>query len=77
MNTSEKLLESWKKGQRHFEQFWKLCKNHYLLNLREKNQLLNKHPRVQAVKEPRIGDSSGKGFITYRNMANWTYHRDD
>ena len=55
-NTAEKLLESWKKGQRHLEQFWELCKNHYLLNLRERIQLLNKHPRVQSVKEPRIGD---------------------
>lgn len=42
--TSEKLLESWKKGQRHLEQFWKLWKNHYLL--REKSQLFKKHPRV-------------------------------
>ena len=56
MNTAEKLLESWKKEQRHLEQFQELWKNHYLLNLRERSQLLNKHPRVVSVKEPRIGD---------------------
>ena len=56
MNTAEKLLESWKKGQRHLEQFQELWKNHYLLNLRERSQMLNKHPRVESVKEPRIGD---------------------
>ena len=46
MNTAKRLLESWKKGQRHLEQFWELWKNHYLFNLRERSQLLNKHPRV-------------------------------
>ena len=56
INTAEKSLESWKKGQRHLEQFWELWKNHYLLNLREKRQLFNIHPRVQSLKEPRIRD---------------------
>ena len=56
MNHAGKLLENWKNGQRHLEQFWELFKNHYLLDLRERCQLLNKHPRVQSVKEPRIGD---------------------
>ena len=69
MNNTEKILESWKRVQSHLEQFCELRKNHYLLNLRERSQLLSKHPRVQSVKEPRIGDinwrySSGKGFIT-------------
>ena len=27
LNTAEKLLESWKKRQRHLEQFWQLWKN--------------------------------------------------
>ena len=51
INTAEKSLESWKKGQRHLEQFWELWKNHYLLNLREKRQLFNIHPRVQSLKD--------------------------
>ena len=33
LNTAEKLLESWKKRQRHLEQFWQLWKNYYLLNI--------------------------------------------
>ena len=45
-----------KKEQRHPEQFWELQKNHYLLNLGERSQLLNKHPRAQPIKEPRIRD---------------------
>ena len=56
MNHAEKLSENWKKGQWHLEQFWELYKIHYQLDLRERCQLLNKHPRVQSVKEPRIGD---------------------
>ena len=38
MNTAKKLLESWKKGQRHLEQFWELWKNPYLFNFRERSQ---------------------------------------
>ena len=56
MNNAEKLLEIWKKGQRHLEEFWELRKNHYLLNLRERSQLFKKHTRKQSIKEPRIGD---------------------
>ena len=53
MNTAEKLLGSWKKGQIHPEQFLELWEDHCLLNL---TQLLNKHPRVESAKEHRIGD---------------------
>ena len=54
MKSSEKLLESLKKGQRHLEKFWNSWKNHYLLYFTEKSQLFNKHLNMQSVKEPRI-----------------------
>jgi len=47
MTRSQKLLETWKKGNKHLEQFWKLWKDNYLINLRERNQKFNKHPRIQ------------------------------
>ena len=49
-------MESQKKVQRNLEQFWELWKNHHLLSFRERSQLFNKHPRMQSVKVPRIGD---------------------
>ena len=55
-NKDDELLETWKKGNKHFEQFWKVWKDGYLLNLCERNQLFQKHPRIQAKKCPKIGD---------------------
>ena len=78
INTAEKLLESWKKGQKHLEQFWRLWKNHYLLNLRERSKLFNKHQGVQSVKEPRVGDIvQVKDSSPRKNMESWTRYRDD
>ena len=56
LTTAHKLLETWKKGNKYLEQFWKVWKDGYLLNLRERNQLFWKHPRIQAKKCPKIGD---------------------
>ena len=56
LTTAHKLLQTWKKGNKHLEQFWKVWKDGYLLNLRERNQLFQKHPRIQAKKCPKIGD---------------------
>ena len=49
-------MESWKKGNQHLEQFWKVWKDDYLLNLRERSQRYNKHPKVQSSKVPKVGD---------------------
>ena len=56
LTTAHELLKTWKKGNKHLEQFWKVWKDGYLLNLRERNQLFQKHPRIQAKKCPKIGD---------------------
>ena len=56
LTTAQKLLETWKKGNKHLEQFWTLWRNNYLLNLRERQQIRNKHPRIQSSKEATVGD---------------------
>ena len=56
LTTSQKIFESWKKGNQHLEQFWKVWKDDYLLNLRERSQRYNKHPKVQSSKVPKVGD---------------------
>ena len=55
-NSSQSLLETWKKGNRHLDLFWEIWRDQYLLSLRERSQIFNKHPRVQSQKEPKIGD---------------------
>ena len=55
-NSAQVLLEKWKKGQNHLEQFWKIWKSDYLLSLRERSQRFRQHPRVQSQKQPNIGD---------------------
>ena len=56
LSSSKKLLEIWKKGQRHLEKFWEIWKSDFLLNLRDRSQIYNKHPRAQSSQEPKIGD---------------------
>ena len=56
LSSSKRLLEIWKKGQRHPEEFWKIWKSDYLLNLREHSRIYNKHQRVQSSQEPKVGD---------------------
>ena len=55
-NSAQVLLEKWKKGQNHLEQFWKIWKSDYLLSLRERSQRFRQHPRVQSQKQPEVGD---------------------
>lgn len=54
--SKEILLDTWKKGQRLLESFWKTWKNDYLLSLRERSQKNLPSPRIQAPEEPNIGD---------------------
>ena len=56
LSTAEKLLETWKKGQRHLDTLWRLWKDQYLLSLRERSQKHLKSPRVQSLKKPEVGD---------------------
>ncbi len=56
LSSKDKLLDTWKKGQAHLDQFWKLWSEDYLLSLRERRQRDLKGPRVQSKFEPKEGD---------------------
>ncbi|XP_057305456.1 uncharacterized protein LOC130642387 [Hydractinia symbiolongicarpus] len=56
LTEGKKLLEIWKKGNRHLDQFWNIWKNHYLLSLRERSQTFMKHSKKQSSREPKVGD---------------------
>ena len=72
MNSSTELLETWKKGNKYLDQFWDVWKSHYLISLRERSQIFNKHARIQSAQEPNIGDVVQ---IKSVNMENWAYYR--
>ena len=55
-SSAKQLLQIWKCGQKHLNQFWKLWNNEYLLSLRERPQLVLKGPRSTATTRPMIGD---------------------
>ena len=56
MESKEVLLEKWKTGQRMLEAFWKIWRNDYLLNLRERSKTHLTAPRIQAHEKPNVGD---------------------
>ena len=56
MSSSQKLLETWHKGQKHLDIFWKLWFNEYVLSLRERTQKTLKTPRIQSAIHPSKGD---------------------
>ena len=53
-NSAEKLLESWRKGQKHLDCLWKLWNEDYLLGLRERYQSSINQPRVKSVIPPQL-----------------------
>ena len=56
LSSPEKLLLLWKKGTKHLDHFWKLWKNDYLLNLRERTKCYVKQPNRLANRQPMVGD---------------------
>ncbi|XP_068689201.1 uncharacterized protein [Montipora foliosa] len=56
LSSAKKLLETWKKGQKHLNTFWKLWFDEYVLSLPERSQKYLKAPRVQAKVQPTKGD---------------------
>ena len=55
-STAERLLQTWKKGQKLLAMFWKMWRDDYLLSLRERTQNTLKSGRVQSHFSPNIGD---------------------
>ena len=51
-----KLIESWKKGQRHLDLFWRFWKEEYLMSLRERLPLIHKAHKICHSKEPKEGE---------------------
>ncbi|XP_062582984.1 uncharacterized protein LOC134244753 [Saccostrea cucullata] len=56
ISSAEKLLQTWKKGQKHLDAFWKSWRDDYLLSLRERTAYRLKEGRIQHSMEPRMGD---------------------
>ena len=56
ISNAEMLLQTWKKGQKHLDAFWKAWRNDYLLSLRERMAYKLKEGRIQHNREPQIGD---------------------
>ena len=56
ISNAEMLLQTWKKGQKHLDAFWKAWRNDYLLSLRERMAYKLKEGRIQHNKEPQVGD---------------------
>ena len=55
-STAGRLLQTWKKGQRLLNMFWKIWRDEYLLSLRERTQSMLKSRRVQSNISPSVGD---------------------
>ena len=54
-SSTDKLVEIWGKGQQHLNSLWKVWKDDYFLNLRERRQTHVKGPRIQAAEQPKVG----------------------
>lgn len=55
-NAAERLLETWKKGQKLLNRFWQIWRNDYLLSLRERTQIKLKETRIQSPYSATVGD---------------------
>ena len=56
LSSSQKLLDMWRKGQKHLNTFWKLWFDEYVLSLRERTQKQLQAPRTQSSTQPTKGD---------------------
>ena len=56
VTSSQQVLETWRKGQKHLDTFWKLLFNHDVLSLRERTQKDLKARRVQSEIDLTKGD---------------------
>lgn len=53
-STAERLLQTWKKGQKLLNLFWKVWRDEYLLSLRERTQSVLKSRQIQSHFSPNI-----------------------
>lgn len=55
-STAERLLQTWKKGQKLLNLFWKVWRDEYLLSLRERTQSVLKSRRIQSHFSPNVDE---------------------
>ena len=55
-SSADLLLKMWHKGQRLLSDFWRIWREDYLLNLRERTQTKMKSGRIVSTCEPNTGD---------------------
>ena len=55
-SSTERLLKTWKKGQKLLNDFWKIWRDEYLLSLRERYQKVLKSGRIQSSYSPSVDD---------------------
>ena len=51
-DTAAKLIENWRKGQKHLDLFWKIWRDEYLMSLRERIPLVHKQSKPSCDTEP-------------------------
>ena len=56
MTTTERIVTTWKKGLKHLDNFWRIWREDYLLNLRERSQRNLKESRTQSPLSANVGD---------------------
>lgn len=54
--TRKELIDLWKRGQRHLDQYWDVFRNLYLKGLREKWFPTLHQPHCKASSSPKVGD---------------------
>ena len=55
-SSADKLLLKWKKGMKHLERFWKIWRDEYLMNLRERTRTQLREAKKRSQHPAQIGD---------------------
>ena len=55
VSTTQRLLDTWEKGQKHLNSFWQTWRDEYLLSLRERTQTHIKENRIRSQQTPKTG----------------------
>jgi hypothetical protein len=56
LSSAEELLKTWKRGQNHLNNFWKIWREEYLLSLRERHHSQHVKPKNQSSQDAKVGD---------------------
>ena len=55
-SSPDRLLLNWKKGMKHLERFWKIWRDEYLMNLRERTRTQLRDAKKRSQYPAQIGD---------------------